>query len=184
MSRVSSCSCFCSFHWSQVLSREWRCSWNSASSDAPTTSEWSLISWPTDVRFILEVYLVPNIPSRRPGFRLVPSLFSCIENAHNILCLFINYEWCMLTKQHELICFSIQRQPGCHALLGFPFDYFHAQPCFRIQLKVSILDRIESSYLYTHSQLITKSLWNEIETNCGGACTSVVTESYIPGDVK
>ena len=27
---VSSCSCLCSIHWSQVLSQEWRCSWSSA----------------------------------------------------------------------------------------------------------------------------------------------------------
>ena len=27
---ISSCSCLCSIHWSQVLSREWRCSWSSA----------------------------------------------------------------------------------------------------------------------------------------------------------
>ena len=27
---VSSCSCLCPIHWSQVLSREWRCSWSSA----------------------------------------------------------------------------------------------------------------------------------------------------------
>ena len=27
---VSSCSCLCSIQWSQVLSREWRCSWSSA----------------------------------------------------------------------------------------------------------------------------------------------------------
>ena len=27
---VSSCSCFCAIHWSQVLSWEWRCSWSSA----------------------------------------------------------------------------------------------------------------------------------------------------------
>ena len=27
---VSSCSCFRSIHWSQVLSWEWRCSWSSA----------------------------------------------------------------------------------------------------------------------------------------------------------
>ena len=27
---ISSCSCLCSFHWSQVLSQEWRCSWSSA----------------------------------------------------------------------------------------------------------------------------------------------------------
>ena len=27
---VSSCSCLCPIHWSQVLSPEWRCSWNSA----------------------------------------------------------------------------------------------------------------------------------------------------------
>ena len=27
---VSSCSCICAIYWSQVLSREWRCIWNSA----------------------------------------------------------------------------------------------------------------------------------------------------------
>ena len=27
---VPSCSCLCPIHWSQVLSREWRCSWSSA----------------------------------------------------------------------------------------------------------------------------------------------------------
>ena len=27
---ISSCSCLCPNHWSQVLSREWRCSWSSA----------------------------------------------------------------------------------------------------------------------------------------------------------
>ena len=27
---VSSCSCLCPIHWSQVLSQEWRCSWSSA----------------------------------------------------------------------------------------------------------------------------------------------------------
>ena len=27
---ISSYSCLCSIHWSQVLSREWRCSWSSA----------------------------------------------------------------------------------------------------------------------------------------------------------
>ena len=27
---VSSCSCLCPIHWSQVSSREWRCSWSSA----------------------------------------------------------------------------------------------------------------------------------------------------------
>ena len=27
---VSSCRCLCLIHWSQVLSREWRCSWSSA----------------------------------------------------------------------------------------------------------------------------------------------------------
>ena len=29
---VLSCSCLCPIHWSQVLSREWRCSWSSADS--------------------------------------------------------------------------------------------------------------------------------------------------------
>ena len=40
------CSCLCSIHWSQVLNREWRCNWSSASA-APSTSEWSTILLPT-----------------------------------------------------------------------------------------------------------------------------------------
>ena len=40
---VSSCSCLCSIHWNQVLSREWRC---------PTTSEWT-----TGLLFNLLCYL-------------------------------------------------------------------------------------------------------------------------------
>ena len=39
---TKSFSCLCSIHWSQALSRKWRCSWSSANTgDAPTTSEWS-----------------------------------------------------------------------------------------------------------------------------------------------
>ena len=47
---VSSISCFCPFHWNQVLCREWRCSLSIA--DAPTTSEWSTVLLPTKVRLI------------------------------------------------------------------------------------------------------------------------------------
>ena len=32
---LSSCSCLCPIHWSQVLSREWRCSWSSADRRCP-----------------------------------------------------------------------------------------------------------------------------------------------------
>ena len=53
---VSSCSCICPIQWSQVLSREWRCSWSSADRHAPTTSEWSTILFPTEVRLILETW--------------------------------------------------------------------------------------------------------------------------------
>ena len=33
---VSSCSCLCPIHCSQVLSREWRCSWSSADRRCPS----------------------------------------------------------------------------------------------------------------------------------------------------
>ena len=49
---VSSCRCLCLIHWSQVLSREWRCCW----SNADTTSEWSTMLLPTKIRRILEVW--------------------------------------------------------------------------------------------------------------------------------
>ena len=45
---VSSCSCRFPSHWSQVLSRKWKCSWS-------TTSGWSTILLPTKVRLLLEV---------------------------------------------------------------------------------------------------------------------------------
>ena len=32
---VSSCSCICPIHWSQMLSWEWRCSWSSADRRCP-----------------------------------------------------------------------------------------------------------------------------------------------------
>ena len=35
---VSPCSCLCAIHWSQVLSREWRCSWSSAYRRCPNYS--------------------------------------------------------------------------------------------------------------------------------------------------
>ena len=52
---VSSCSCLCPIHWSQVLSWEWRCNWSSADRRC------SYYIWvfnnllPTMVRLILEV---------------------------------------------------------------------------------------------------------------------------------
>ena len=58
MSLISSCSCLCPIHWSQMLGQEWRCTWSSAdrlllgavpTGFAPTTSEWSTILLPTDV---------------------------------------------------------------------------------------------------------------------------------------
>ena len=53
---VSSCSCLCLIHAIQMLSREWRYSWSSATGDAPITSDGSTISLPANVRHILEVW--------------------------------------------------------------------------------------------------------------------------------
>ena len=52
---VASCSCLCPIHWSQVLSREWRCSWSVPTGNAPTTSEWSTILLPKE-HLILEIW--------------------------------------------------------------------------------------------------------------------------------
>ena len=43
MPPVSSCNCLCPIHWSQVLSREWRCSWSSA--DRPIKVRLILETW-------------------------------------------------------------------------------------------------------------------------------------------
>ena len=54
---VSSWSCLCPVHWSQVLCREWRCI--SSSAAVPITSEWWKISLATNVYYVrgLTVYL-------------------------------------------------------------------------------------------------------------------------------
>ena len=51
------CSCLCPIHWSQMLSREWKCSWSSACQRCSNyifildlTSEWSTILLPTKVQ--------------------------------------------------------------------------------------------------------------------------------------
>ena len=53
---VLSCSCICPIQWSQVISREWRCSWRAPTGAAPTTSEWSTVLLSVKVRLILEVW--------------------------------------------------------------------------------------------------------------------------------
>ena len=54
---ISSCSCLYPIHWSQVLSREWRCSWSSADRRGYNyISERSIILLPTAVCLILEVW--------------------------------------------------------------------------------------------------------------------------------
>ena len=51
---VLSCSWLCPLHWSQVLSREWRCSWSSADRQC-SNYIWATNSLlPTKVRLILE----------------------------------------------------------------------------------------------------------------------------------
>ena len=53
---VLSRNCLCPIHWSQVLIREWRCSWGAGpTGDAPTISESSTNLLLTKVRLILEV---------------------------------------------------------------------------------------------------------------------------------
>ena len=66
---VSSCSCLCSIHWSQVLSREWRCSWSSADRRCWANRRCSNYIWainnfnPTKVWLMLEVlwYINANV---------------------------------------------------------------------------------------------------------------------------
>ena len=52
---VSSCSCLCQIHWSQVLSREWRCSWSSTDRGCANYI-WGINNFiPTKVWLLLEV---------------------------------------------------------------------------------------------------------------------------------
>ena len=71
---ISCCSCICPIHWSQVLSREWRCNWTGA---APTTSEWSTILLP-EVRLILEVW---RCSKRQAALLYLPKYKKCPEKS-------------------------------------------------------------------------------------------------------
>ena len=51
---ISSCSCICPIHWSQVLVDNEDVVGAAQTGDAPTTSEWSTILLRTKVRLILE----------------------------------------------------------------------------------------------------------------------------------
>ena len=53
---ISSCRCLCPIHWSQVLSREWRCSWSSASKRCSNYIWISTILLLAKVQLILEVW--------------------------------------------------------------------------------------------------------------------------------
>ena len=53
---VSSCSCLCPIHWSQVLSQEWRCRWSNADRRCSNYIWWSTSLLPTKVWLILEVW--------------------------------------------------------------------------------------------------------------------------------
>ena len=52
---VSSCSCLCLIHWSQVLSRKWWRSWSCADRRC-SYYIWMMNNFITQVRFILEVW--------------------------------------------------------------------------------------------------------------------------------
>ena len=56
---VSSCSCLCPIHWSQVDNED--VVGAAPTGDAPTTSELSTILLPTKVRLILETWRYFNI---------------------------------------------------------------------------------------------------------------------------
>ena len=58
---ISSCSCLCPVHCSQVLSREWRCSWSSAYRRCSTTSEWSTNLSATKVAYIRGFTVYPHL---------------------------------------------------------------------------------------------------------------------------
>ena len=53
---VPSCSCLCPIYWSQVLSREWRCSWSSADRRCSNYIWVITILLPTEMRLILEIW--------------------------------------------------------------------------------------------------------------------------------
>ena len=53
---ASSCSCFYTIHWYQMLSREWNIFGAAPTNDVPTTSEWSTSLLPTMPLLMLAVW--------------------------------------------------------------------------------------------------------------------------------
>ena len=143
---ISSCRCLCAIHWSQVLSREWRCSWPVPTGDAPTTSEWSTILSCTKVQLILEVWwYVGNVghkgyPSflyalffivfRPPATKKLKGVYYCFHLVHLSVCLWIK-SWLLFI--FNIACFSHfisthlinQVQRVCHMeIFFFKFQNF------------------------------------------------------------
>ena len=79
---VLSCGCLCRIPWSQMLSRQWRCSWSSAD-----RSEWSTILLPTKVRLILEVLrcLSNELPIHNHPNKIIPGYTKLVARASKTL---------------------------------------------------------------------------------------------------
>ena len=119
---VSPYSCLCPTHWSQVLSREWRCSWSSADrrssnyiwvntnfdSSQGATYIRGLISYPSGLlhwhwenHMILKNYYGNQVPYRWPlAMIYVPDTFAnqCIQ-PHGCLNMTIDYQSIVLLSK-------------------------------------------------------------------------------------
>ena len=76
------CSCLCPIHWSQVLSREWRCSWSSADRQC-SNYIWvinNFILLPAKVSYITGLTVYCNMRKSIPS--LVANIFKTFLNAN------------------------------------------------------------------------------------------------------
>ena len=76
---LSSCSCLCPFHWSQVLSRNEDVFGAAPTGDIPTKSEWSIFLLPISVRFIWEVWRQRHTKANALCVMCLFSAIGCIQ---------------------------------------------------------------------------------------------------------
>ena len=97
---VSSCSCLCSIHWSQVLSWEWRCSWSS------TDRQCSNYIW------VINNFIAYKGTTYIRGFTVGNTAFTCVTEVCQLADVF--EEGLVVDHIHQGIMFlGICIQPFC-----------------------------------------------------------------------
>ena len=96
---VSSCSCLCAIHRSQVLSWEWRCGWSSADKRC-SNYIWMINNFIAKVRLILEVWRSFLAHSCDLSLDVAETL--CTDIGAGITTIIINHKPCDILETHSI----------------------------------------------------------------------------------